>query len=356
MAEKLNKTYRVINVVGSSFIKRLSNADHAHFMMEFIDLLPHGLYDNKRPLLTQLVNNEVENINNCRKNHNREVYNSKIGMLKSVMSALYRILVSEAKAGHQGAAVEVHSYEVRVMPEIKNKGYLEAVSGFLHAWAGTESRAAEALVDDARDLCEELRNVVQFMMMEDLMIKNIEAQIVYRESTDALVFDIIAKASIENYELSPTIESEVERLEQVNEFLEAWIGFVERIRISVKNSGPEPGEEPEPLSTVKDHNFPVSASEKIDSEEAKMSRSIREMVYNNIKSEDGEAKNPNDAATQEERQALYQKQRAQKLDAYEIADQVMKNVVAKYGSNLTDEELQKYSQEEYALLTADEEE
>ncbi len=354
--DKTHKTYKVVNVIGSSFIKRLSNADHAHFMMEFLELMPRGVYENKRPALQQLISAEIDNINNCRKNHSREVYNAKISMLKSTMSALYRILLAEAKVGHNGAAVEVHSYERRVVPELKNKGYLEAVGGFLHAWSGTESRSAEALVDEARELHEEVLNIMQFMMMEELMIKNIEAQYVYRESTDNFVFNIIAKASVESNELSANIESERERLQIINEFLEGWMGFIERIKISVKNSGPEEGGEPEPLSTVKDHDFPASASVKTTNEEAKMSRSIRDMVYQNIKDESDTNLDLSKAKTPEEVREIYQRQRAQLVDANEIAAQVMKNVTAKYGSNLTDDELQKYSQEEYALLTADEDE
>lgn len=355
MAEKANKSYRVLSVVGSSFIKRLSNADHAHFMMEFLNLMPQGLYDNKMAALTQKVADEVENINNCRKNHNRERYNSRLASLKSLMSALYRILVSAAKDGVSGAAIEVHSYERRVQPEVKNKGYFEAVRAYLFAWSGTGSTAAEALVDEAKDLCEEIESLMAFMMMEDSMIKNLEAQIVYRESTDEFVFNIIAKASVESYELSPLVENEKPRIELVNSFLEAWLGFVERIRISVKNSGTDPEVEPVSTATVKDHNFPEAASDANSANAQKMSRSIQNIVLDNIKSESDSEQSESEPDSVEDVSAKYQKIRAQKLDAYKLANQVTENVKAKYGENLTDEELEKYSQEEYALLTATDE-
>ena len=88
------------------------------------------------------------------------------------------------------------------------------------------------------------------MEMEDLMIANIPAQKTLRKPTDDMIEAIIKKAEVEGYELSPNIESEVERLELINEFLSFIRNWLKRVTISVKNSGIEEEEEPTPEPEV----------------------------------------------------------------------------------------------------------
>lgn len=228
-----------------SFIKRLRNERHAHYCTEFLEGMPQGVYDNKRPLLTQLVAREIENLANCRKNHTRENWHSKVNQLRNVMAALGHILKKEAGMEKQGGAIEWHSYQTRIISQTNNHDYVESVRAFLGAWSGVESPSAEALVDEANSIVEEVENLVKFMGMEDLMIANIPQQQLLRQPTDDLIISIIKKAEVEQYELSPSIESEVERLEQITEFINFIKNWLKRIVISVKNSGEEE-QEPEP--------------------------------------------------------------------------------------------------------------
>ncbi|MCQ2198438.1 MAG: hypothetical protein MJZ19_01800 [Paludibacteraceae bacterium] len=235
-----------------SFVKKLRNERHAHYMSEFLEGMPQGIYDNKKPLLTKLVANEIENLSNCRKNHTRVQWNDKVNQLRNIMAALGHILVKEAEMGRQGGDIEKHSYFSRVSNVNNNHDYVESVRAFLGAWSGVESTSAEALVDEAREICEEIENLVSFMEMEDLMIANIPPQVKLRIPTDELVDSIIKKAEVEQYELSPNIESEVERLEMITEFLGFVKNWIKRITVSVKNSGneedePQPEPEVEPL-------------------------------------------------------------------------------------------------------------
>ncbi|MCQ2199910.1 MAG: hypothetical protein MJZ19_09370 [Paludibacteraceae bacterium] len=229
-----------------SFFKVLTNARHTHYAQEFLDGMPKGVYDNKRPLLTQLIANEMGNLSNCRKNHTREQWNDKINQLRNVMSALGHILKKEAELGRQGGEIEWHSYQSRIATATSNHEYAESVRAFLSAWSGVESTSAEALVEEATSICEEADNLVSFMEMEDLMIANIPAQKTLRQPTDDLIESIIKKAEVEGYELSPNIESEVERLELINEFLAFIRNWLKRVTISAKNSGSEEEDEPTP--------------------------------------------------------------------------------------------------------------
>lgn len=227
-----------------SFFKRLRNNQHAHYAKEFLQGMPRGIYDNKKTALERLIEAEWSNLSNCRKNHSREQWHEKVNQLRAVMSALGHILKKEEELGHEGGAVEFHSYETKMQGVTSNHEYVEAVKAFIKAWAGVESQGAEALLDEARELVDEAENLVSFMEMEDLMIANIPAQAELRTPTDDFIFSIIKKAEVENFELSPDSESEKERLEVIDEFLAFVKNWIRRVTISAKNSGPE--EEPEP--------------------------------------------------------------------------------------------------------------
>ncbi|MCQ2198320.1 MAG: hypothetical protein MJZ19_01200 [Paludibacteraceae bacterium] len=243
--EKKLKRHWTRSAEGFSYFKRLRHKQHTHYAQEFLDIMPKGIYDNKRPMLQGLVANELANLDNCRKNETREKWNGKVNELRAKMHAIFIILRKAAKLEKEGAERELHSYDMRVKGVTAQHEFVEGVRAFIGAWSGIEDAVADSMVEDATSIVEEIETLVTFMEMEDLMIANIPNQYLLREPTDELIFSIIAKAQVEEYELSPTIESEVERLEQITEFLNAIDNWLKRVAIANKNSGSD-DEEPEP--------------------------------------------------------------------------------------------------------------
>lgn len=238
-----------------SFVKYLRNSLHANYAMEFLSGMPIGLYDNSRPFLTQLVAKEIGNLRNVRRNNSRVTFNDKVKELRSLLSALRIILYNEQRRGAQGGIIEYHSYVTKILGQQSNLGIVQDARSFVESWTGVELPAAETLMEDIRNMLEEIDNIMQFKEMEDLMIANIPLQKVIRDQTDNMIANIIRKAESEKYELSPNIESEVERLEQITEFLNFVRNWLTRIKVSVKNYGkdednptpPEDGEDITPL-------------------------------------------------------------------------------------------------------------
>ncbi len=235
---------------GFSYFKRLRHKQHAHYAQEFLDIMPRGVYENKRPALQKLISDELTNLDNCRKNATREEWNGKVNELRAKMHAIFIILRKDAKLEKEGAERELHSYNLRVKGVTAQHEFVEGVRAFVTAWAGTANAVADEMVEDATSLVEEIETLVSFMEMEDLMIANIPNQYLLRQPTDDFIFSIISKAQVEEYELSPDIESEVERLELITEFLNAIDNWIKRVTIANKNSGteeskPEPDPDPE---------------------------------------------------------------------------------------------------------------
>lgn len=347
-----NNFKRGYTVIGSSFFKRLTNATHVQYMEEFLNMLPHGVYENKKTDLERLIEKEWSNLGYCRKNHSREQYNNKLKQLKSIMSALHVVLASEARMGHEGGDVELHSYETKVLDNVDSKGYIQGVKAFIKSWAGIASPGGEALLDESREIVDELSSMLQFQGMEDRMIANVGAQIELRENTDNYVFNIVAKASVEAYELRPEVESEKERLELIDEFLAAWFNLVNRVRISVKNKGKEEDEpEDEPLTTAKMRIEPNSETQEPDTPERRVEHAIKKAALENYDRFNNAQSQKNETSASDERVTDAERLNSKNLSAHEIADLVMKNVIKKYGTELTDEEIERYTQAEYVKLT-----
>lgn len=250
--------------------------------------MPRGVYDNKKTALERLIEAEWSNLSNCRKNHSREQWNEKVDQLRAIMSALGHVLAKEAELGHEGGAVEKHSYDTKISGVVNNHDYVEAVKAFIKAWAGVESQGAEALLDEARELVDEAESLVQFMEMEDLMIANIPNQDSLRIPTDDFVENIIKKAEVEHFELSPDSESEKERLEIIDEFLAFVKNWLKRITVSVKNSGkeqndpkPEPPVEPLLVHIKKVDSLPIydDCRELTEEEEAAYDQAVEDGLY-----------------------------------------------------------------------------
>lgn len=220
-----------------SFIKDLRNSLHANYATEFLNGMPRGLFDNKLPILTQLIAKEVENLGNVRRNNTRATFNEKVKELRSLLSSLRIMLYNEKRRGAQGGAVEYHAYVTKVLGQRSNLGFVQSVRSFSASWTGVELPAADTLMEDIRNMLEEIDNIMQFKEMEDLMIANIPLQSTVREQTDLMIENIIRKTETEKYELSPNIESEVERLQQITEFLNFVRNWLTRIKVSVKNYG-----------------------------------------------------------------------------------------------------------------------
>ena len=222
--------------------------------MEFLSGMPRGVYENKRPILTELIAKELENLKNVRRNATRVKFNKKCKELRSLLAALRIILFNEQRRDAEGGDVQYHAFIVKILGQKSNVALVSDVRSFLTSWAGVEISTAETLIDDIRNIVEEIDNLNEFKEMEDLAIANIKAQIKLRAVTDDFIVNTIKKAEVEQSELSPSIESEVERLELINEFLNFIKGWITRIKLSVKNysnNEPTPPEENvQPTSNV----------------------------------------------------------------------------------------------------------
>lgn len=218
-----------------SYFTKLRNSQHASYAMEFLNGMPRGVYDNKRPNLTELISKEIENLKNVRRNTTRVKFNRKCKELRSLLAALRIILYNEQRRDADGGVNEYHSFVIKILGQKSNIALVSDVRSFLASWSGVTIPSADSLITDIRNLTDEIDTLNEFKEMEDFLISTIKPQSPLRAATDYFIENIIKKAEVEKAELSPSIESEKERLEIITEFLSFINNWITRIKLSVKN-------------------------------------------------------------------------------------------------------------------------
>lgn len=233
----MRKTSKYITLKGASFISQLDDTTHLSFMKEIHASMIDGLDDNLREKFAECIQNELQNVNQVRKNHHRTTLQNLIREIKAVKVALFKSLEAYIlqTRDFESKKIFAERYIIRhgdTVPTI-----LSNVKSFLMKYETMPTPSTQSLFDNLRTLMAQADEVISNMVRTDTQISQYEKQFDKRWDTDRMLSLIITRFDNEMHMSELFNTSDTERYDNVRKFLGTFDRVKRSMKVSAVNSG-----------------------------------------------------------------------------------------------------------------------